>query len=214
MASSSRVTADDVCPVFLGGQDLDLDDDGRGDDHSDSFSSTENLADTFQPVQRAPEANDCESKTHYLSVPSSKAKKVLFAMCLGLCAEKDPDDPKAICYLSEFNVEPYVSAENKKPFRPMHITSLTRFNSGSKCLKYQTKNDSNDTTKKGQHECCQYIVDTPPVTNQKVILFLQAEEEKFSSILDMATRIESRTIAGRKASLGTSEIVHCSDQDG
>jgi hypothetical protein len=89
MASSSRATADDVHPVFLGGQDQDRDDDGRGDDDndnlSDSSSSTENVADTSQVVQRAPEANDCESKTHYLSVPSGEAKKVLFAMCFGLC---------------------------------------------------------------------------------------------------------------------------------
>jgi hypothetical protein len=207
MASSSRVTADDVRPVFLGGQDLDLDDDGRDDDPSDSSSSTENVADTSQAVQRAPEANDCESKTHYLSVPSGEAKKVLFAMCLGLCAEKDPDDPTAIRYLSEFNVEPYLSVKNKKPFRPMHKHLLDEIQRRFEVLKIPAEKrfKRHDKQKASMNAARTWLIHHP-VTNQKDVLFLQAEEEKFFSILDMA-RIESRTIASTKASAGTSGIV-------
>jgi DNA-binding LacI/PurR family transcriptional regulator len=55
-----------------------------------------------------------------MSVAVGEAKKVLFAMCMGLRTQVDPDNPTAIWYLSDFDVEPYLSIKNKKAFRPMH----------------------------------------------------------------------------------------------
>ena len=51
-------------------------------------------------------AKKCDSESHYLSFPGNEAKKVLFARCLGLSTDEDPDIPMVIQYLAEFDVKP------------------------------------------------------------------------------------------------------------
>jgi hypothetical protein len=100
MASSSRPTAGNVGPVLIG-------DRGEEDSDDDSSTSNEQVTGTPSSVEDAPQDNICDCKTHYMSVAVGEAKKILFAMCLGLRAQVDPDDPTAIRFLSDFEVEPY-----------------------------------------------------------------------------------------------------------
>jgi hypothetical protein len=98
---------------------------------------------------------------------------------LGLCAEKDPDDPTAIRYLSEFNVEPYLSVKNKKPFKPMHKHLLDEIQRRFEVLKIPAEKrvKRHDKQKASMNAARKWLIHHP-VTNQKDVLFLQAEEEK------------------------------------
>jgi hypothetical protein len=217
MASSSRPTAGNVGPVLIG---------DRGDEDSDDDSSTSNEQVTAPPsaVDDAPQDNICDCKTHYMSVTVGEAKKVLFAMCLGLRAQVDPDDPTAIRYLSDFDSEPYLSIKNKKAFRPMHKHLLDEIQRRFVVLNIPAderfkRSDKNKASMNGART---WLKDHP-LTNEQDILFLQAEEKKFYDIQVMA-RLESRAIASQKSTGGAGGVVltrtadlrliHCIIEDG
>ena len=65
-----------------------------GDDNSVSLSESSVAASAIERARTL--LVDCPSKIRCMSAPVAEAKKVLFAMCLGLLAEEDPDDPTAI----------------------------------------------------------------------------------------------------------------------
>ena len=192
MASSSRATGGDDNLVFLGGRDdqeaLLLDAAGRGAAAAPENDEEEvNLSDSSS-VQSADKHNDkqkdCACKQHYVSVNPADAKKVLFAMCLGLSAKVDPDDPMtASRELSEFNKEPYLSVKNKKPFRPMHkhllLDEIERRFEVLKIPADQRFKRSNKI-KASSTAAWKWLKDNP-LTNPDDIAFLQ-EDEKNSLI--------------------------------
>jgi hypothetical protein len=216
MASSSS-----SCPMD---DDVRVDDDNASES-SLSSSSFENVANFSEAVEQAQEANNCSrSRTHYMSVPAGEAKKVLFAMCLGLRANEDPNNPTTIRYLSDFDVEPYLSLKNKKTFCPMHKHILNEIQRRFEVLKIPAADRFKRSDKiKATMNAARTWLKEHPLTNQQDILFLQSEEKKFYDIHVMA-RLESRAMALQKACGGAGGIVltgkadmrliHCILEDG
>jgi hypothetical protein len=194
MASSSRATgsgaAGDPLSLFLRG-DREEEEDSAGGDDMVSVSSSELSAEDAN-------AKKIDSKSHLLSVPGNEAKKVLFAMCLGLSADEDPDNPTEIRYLSEFDVEPYLSVKNKKPFRPMHKHLLDEIERRFEVLKIPADErfKRSDKIKATMNAARKWLKDHP-LTNPRDVAFLRAEEKKFYDVQVMA-RLESRAVAGQK----------------
>jgi hypothetical protein len=58
----------------------------------------------------------CSSSMHFET--NNGSKRVLFAMCTGLAASDDHEDPTSGRRLSDLTVEPYKSSKKKKMFKP------------------------------------------------------------------------------------------------
>ena len=231
MASSSRASAGGAAgtpglPLFLGGirgNEDDADDDGNADDSggggdeilsvSSSSSSSSHIAgggeDNTQNGNNKHPPLRSLSEMHYLSVvPESEAKKVLFAMCMGLTAAEVPEqDPMQIRRLADFNVEPYLSVKNKKPFRPMHKHFLDEIQRRFIVLKIPAEEQfkRSDKRKATMSACLNWLKDHP-VTNPQDVSFLRSEEKKFFDMQNMA-RLESTAIAGQKLLSSTTKVV-------
>ena len=153
---------------------------------------------------------DCACKKLYESAPPNDAKKVLFAMCLGLVADAAENTNAPLRKLGDFKVELYASVQNKKPFRPIQKHLLDEVERRFEVLDIPAKERFKRHNKqKASAKAALDWLEAHPLTNPRDIAFLQKEEKTFYEL--HVNALAEQTAMSAKDNTGSATLVFNAD---